>query len=985
MDEPGDALVRRQAEQTHHLVVEGRPAGQPRGAEAHRLRRLQQCEAHAAGGQVALDLGNRDVIGVEHRHDRQHQRRMGKPLAVLVQCGLGDSGLAGQRSCGEPLSERIAVRAGDADEAERHAFAVIGHTHRRAQHAQQLRLVGAGRIELSGGHGTTRVERGQCVVFSICGNRHRPAVTVRESYARGTLPLPPILAQMTQHHDIGAGSGRRTGPARDAARVLETLRHEAVTALGGVLSGFWSAIEEQVRLAALARHDYMVAQEERMAVMDLSQRALELATRYRKAIETEFDLWLADRPAPPSTDALTLMSEGELEVHLAAQQIVELMDHQFLHPLAALGDRFEALAARLGIEGVHGNPLRPEVPVMAFMRLFRADDLPAGLRTLVFNQFDKRMPGILGEVYAKANALLDAAGLGPGAASAHAGPATPASARPAGGHTPRAGRSDPGNEGWVPEGGVVEHAPGAAWHGQGGGESGAASAGESPVYAPLSADLMSVLAAHGHAAAGAATPRGYRELVRAQLHQWRERSAQGPVTGADDDGAGGDALGMSQLLGVARMLQGDDPAPFARALVGDDRRRLGDVIRDELQRGLRELGVDPEQTPLSRQDEDAIDLIGILFQALFDANDLLQQARDIYGRLVMPYLKVALTDDSMFNQRAHPARRLLDAVTEACDGNSGETPQDRDLLDQAGRVVDRVVDEYENDQAVFELAAGELRERLDQQRRRADVAERRAAEAIHGRERLLQARRSVDDMVASRLADRPLTAAVAFFLDRHWRHHLTQTWLRDGPDSARHLAAISTGDAMVQVDYDAAHALGSAVADELLALQAPLAECYSSCGLDANAARDAVARIIAALALPDTPRSVHAPHAPELDDEAPDPALRLAGGHDTLRFDPTIAARMRQLRVGQWLRLVDEQGRESAARVAWISPLSHRLLIVNRRGVRRMVVSPEELAALVGAGRAVVRSVDAPFDEAMKQLWQQLNAANDGDEAAATG
>jgi hypothetical protein len=38
-----------------------------------------------------------------------------------------------------------------------------------------------------------------------------------------------------------------------------------------------------------------------------------------------------------------------------------------------------------------------------------------------------------------------------------------------------------------------------------------------------------------------------------------------------------------------------------------------------------------------------------------------------------------------------------------------------------------------------------------------------------------------------------------------------------------------------------------------------------------------------------------------------------------------------------------------------------------------MVVSPEELAVLVGNGQAIVRSVDAPFDEAMKQLWQHLN------------
>ena len=777
---------------------------------------------------------------------------------------------------------------------------------------------------------------------------------------------------MKPSDDIGAGPGARVASSRPADRVLETLRHDAVTALGGVLSGFWSSIEEQVRLAALAGHDYMAAQEDRVAVLDLSHRALELATRFRKSIETEFEQWLADRPPPPAADGLSLMSEGELEVQLAAQQIIELMDHQFLHPLAALDERLAALAARMGLEGPRANPLRPEVPVMAFVRLFHADDLPPGLRSTVFHQFDKRLPAILSEVYSKANATLESASIGSAQSQSHR------QARPAGhaGATSApAPRRDTG-ESWVPEGGVVEHS--------------ASSDGDiavtesaAPAYGPLSSGLMDVLAAHGHGAAPA--PRNYRDLVRDQLHQWRERrDADEPHVGPAD-GTGGQVLSMSQLLSVARMLQGDDPSPYARVLVGDDRRQLGEVIRDELLRGLRELGVDPDQSPLRREDEDAIDLVGILFQSLFDANDLLQQARDIYSRLVVPYLKVALTDDSMFNQRGHPARKLLDAVTEACDGNTGETAQDRDLLDYAGRVVDRVVDEYESDQAVFRLASDELRERLDQQRRRAEVAERRAAEAIHGRERLQQARRSVNDIVASRLSARKLTPAVAFFLDRHWRHYLTQTSLRDGPDSQRHLAAIGVGDAMIQVDADASHALGSAVADELLALQVPLAECYSSCGMDADAARDAVARIIAALALPDTPRSVHVPQPQDdLEDEPQDAALHLAPGHAPA-FEPTIAARMRQLRVGQGLRLIDDSGRESAARIAWISPLTARLLIVNRRGMRKMVVSPEELAALVGAGRVVVRAVDAPFDEAMKHLWQQLNAANDGAMSSAAG
>ncbi|WP_165967485.1 DUF1631 family protein [Luteimonas aestuarii] len=782
-------------------------------------------------------------------------------------------------------------------------------------------------------------------------------------------------------------------------RVLETLRRDAVTELGGVLSGFWSSIEEQVRLAALASHDFASAQEDRVAVMALSHRALELATKFRSAVEAEFDRW--EQASGDDDDAksksLSLMSEGELEVHLAGQQITELLDHQFLHPLAQLDERLSALSESLGIRRGRSNPMRPEVAVSAFVALFGADDLTPSLRSMVFHQFDKRLPKVLGELYDKANKALDAASFGTqpsvrAQGSRAARPAQPSSLPPA--------QQANGGE-WVPEGGVVQHVRSGDAAGvpltQGYAPAGGHGVQESHATAQIRAQVVAEALSSGQ-------PMRYRDLMREQLHAWRARAGGSLLGGqAADSGevspphaapfashprmSNAQVLGTSELLSVASLLQGEDPEPYARALAGQGERPLADVLRHRILSSLREIGFDPAKTHFSTDEEDAIDLIGILFQSLYEANDLVEQARDMYGRLVVPYLKVALTDDSLFNRRTHPARQLLDVLTEACDGNSGETPQDKETLERAEHAVDRVVDEYQDDQAIFELAAAELRDQLEQQKRRSELSEKRAAEAIHGRERLAQARRDADGLVASRLADRPMTAAVAHFLDRHWRHHLTQTWLRDGPDSARHLAAIGTGDAMVQVDADAADVRGVAVAQQLLALQVPLGECYSNCGMDATAARDAMARIISALALPDTPRKIHQPNPPdaeEVSQDASDDAssrLQLAGGTATLAFDPAIAARMRRLRVGQGLRLIDEDGHETACRIAWVSPLTSRFLIVNRRGVRKLVVSPEELASLVATGRVVLRAVDAPFDEAMRQLWQRLNAAPDGEGA----
>src|SRR5690606_36056984 len=219
---------------------------------------------------------------------------------------------------------------------------------------------------------------------------------------------------MASRDDIADIPRSRAGSpgSRDAERILERLKREAVTELVGVLSGFWSSIEEQVRLAALAGHDFSAAQEDRVAVLALSHRALELATRYREAVEAAFEYWREPGAEPDRAHDLELMSEGELETHLAGQQIIELLEHQFLHPLAQLDERLEALAASIGIEGNPRNPLRPEVAVSAFVELFEADDLTPGLRTMVFQQFDKRLPKILGEVYAKSNATLAEAEFG---------------------------------------------------------------------------------------------------------------------------------------------------------------------------------------------------------------------------------------------------------------------------------------------------------------------------------------------------------------------------------------------------------------------------------------------------------------------------------------------------------------------------------------------------------------------------------------------
>jgi hypothetical protein len=104
-------------------------------------------------------------------------------------------------------------------------------------------------------------------------------------------------------------------------------------------------------------------------------------------------------------------------------------------------------------------------------------------------------------------------------------------------------------------------------------------------------------------------------------------------------------------------------------------------------------------------------------------------------------------------------------------------------------------------------------------------------------------------------------------------------------------------------------------------------------------------------------------------------ALGLVAGTHTLAYDSGVGAIWRELEPGAWLRLVDESGRESSVKLAWISPLTGRRLLVDRRGLRQLVASPEQMAVLAADGRLALNATASPFDEAMRAVRRQRAAA----------
>ena len=685
------------------------------------------------------------------------------------------------------------------------------------------------------------------------------------------------------------------------------------------------------------------------ALRDLRRVRGQIGPRFEQAIISGFRALRDPRGGSSISEhsALTLLSEDGLEEQLANEQLAESLTRMHAPGLELLGKRMAHLTGREHLQA-GDNPLTPAFLAAALRKAVASAELDAGVRIVVFKFFERELATALAHAYDRSNSLLVAAGVLPQLRATAKVEAMPGALD---GHASSHGGSggsmgEPGSAHGDARGGDVM-----------GGSGGGYNIGQTgPADQAMFANLLGL------------------------LQGWR--SALGPTLAGQGGTGPMQTLGSRELISILSLLQRDLPAQLQQTNPTRDV-PLASQLRQEVVQGARKLGVTSDNLHLDGLDEDAVDLVALLFDVLLDGPQFDTDIRRKMGRMLVPYVKVAVQDRRMFLFKEHPARRLLNTVAEACEGNHGEAPQERELLGRVDHTINRLVTEFNEDVAIFETLESELRSYMAQHRKRFELAEKRAAEAQRGGERLDQARSGVNAELAQRRGGRELPPVIDEFLSRYASHHLTQVVLRDGHGSPRHEEAmLAVNDLLVAFDY----AELRTPVHELPGLPRPQIEVIlASSGCTNGAAEAAIGSLRGALErLSRGERAAEiASHMPE-QALVPEPAappvhaetvLEVVAGTDSLDFDTVVLERMRKLQVGSWIQLATSAERIEPAKVSWISPISSRLLLVNRRGIRVLVASAEELAAMAKLGKVSVREGDNAFEDAMYQVAGRLKTA----------
>ncbi|MBX2859381.1 MAG: DUF1631 domain-containing protein, partial [Cellvibrionaceae bacterium] len=239
----------------------------------------------------------------------------------------------------------------------------------------------------------------------------------------------------------------------------------------------------------------------------------------------------------------------------------------------------------------------------------------------------------------------------------------------------------------------------------------------------------------------------------------------------------GPAMGAAELV---NMLTKTQPI-IDRQLTSSEPKN---IVSDVTLQLLSKADADKPQS-LNQLNEDIINLIAMFFDTVLDDPQLPTVVQSLVCRLQIPLLKVALRDESFLTNPEHPAKKLVNIITEAGFGVDESKPLERDpIYRKIADGVQTINRQFKSNDEVFIEVYKEIRGQLDKEKRKTNIVEQRTNQAEEGKSKIKHARATAQKALYTRLKDTRLPETISSFLTNTWLQVLVITHLKFGKESA---------------------------------------------------------------------------------------------------------------------------------------------------------------------------------------------------------
>lgn len=675
----------------------------------------------------------------------------------------------------------------------------------------------------------------------------------------------------------------------------------------------------------------------------------------------QYEIGKAPQLDAVSFDGLSLVQDDALEESVAIDAMVSKVINRDGVALGHLTTRLNALVSKKIDE--KNNPLGPRALCEGFLDACRDLGVEIKVKLIIFKLFEKSVLGDLDQLYAEVNQLLIVAGVLPELKSA---PPRRNTERSAAARSARSARGD-----------------GAA------------------------------LAAEGTASFG---EEGIQEVFGAL--QLLLAEVRGSGLPARELPAGAVPISSNDLLRLLSHMQQRLPD---QSVAATDEFDLRNQLESLLGRASAKSG---KARVVGEVDEDVINLVSMLFEFILDDRTLPDSLKALIARLQIPMLKVAVLDKTFFSRGSHPARRLLNEIASAALGWVDQDDVQRDTLYQRiDQVVQRLLNDFVDDPAIFAELLAEFMAFTGDERRRSDLLEQRTRDAEEGRAKSELARQQVEQALNQRLLGKTLPETVVRLLQEAWSKVLMLTCLKHGVESAQWQAVLVTMDELVwSVEPHEDPQARLRLLELVPGLLRSLREGLDSAGIDpfvtseffarlealhvqafqrfkrampvvvdnseaaAPTLAEEAAQVLAAdevatvLPLLELPVSVEAQQAEEPEMvEVIEEIILLAPGERreqeseaNLADDDEALLQVDGLRVGSWVEFQEDEENKLRCKLAAVIKPSGKFIFVNRTGMK--VLEKTRMGLAVEFRRGAIRLLDDAllFDRALESVIGNL-------------
>ncbi|MGQ9660468.1 MAG: DUF1631 domain-containing protein [Thermochromatium sp.] len=707
---------------------------------------------------------------------------------------------------------------------------------------------------------------------------------------------------------------------KDTLTILQTCRERLIDAVLAVFTRHIGRANEEL----LAMMDRASDQTQRQLCFDaislLSNRSHLLLQQLRLTYLRLFDEAIErlgfqeGQISARSSDELKLVDQEDFELELALTKLTTRASLNCAQPLLALDRR---LAALLKVSRItpEENPLRPSALYRALLQTLTSMEADPKLAIFLMQSFERQTSAELPEIYNDLNRYLIESGILP---------------------------TIPLNEPYPRNPGGIADASGLI----GASERSAADSVMSSAAAMPPDDVFSYLV------------RSFQQLASPPIVPSEvPRAMASTPASVGPSMVQSSPLDREQLVQMLGSLQRGLPLP---GVVPDLGTRALNPWADDVFAQLRATPLARGATPV---DSLTIDIVAMLFEAIFDDPDLPAAIRAEIAKLQIPILKVALLDKRFFSDRKHPARRLLDVIAHA--GLGQEEHEDPQLLETIRSVVTAVIDGFESDIGVIASQVERLESTLASHDSRLQAATDQLAASLAQRERQERVVEYVDAVLQERLARPGIPDPILEFLKRGWREVLSDSFVHHGESDPQWTQAVQLMDDLIwSIEPKTQPAERERFIGQLPNLIQGLRTRLAHLGLEEtwNAFFNQLIQYhVAALrgegtAIPATP-----PPSPPARVGTPAPAT----------LDPHLKLVL-ALEPGAWVEFYTERGTRNTLRLSWVSEFKGVYLFTNRQGENTLTLAAASLADRLRKGSARLLSKHPLSERAIARLMERI-------------